>query len=312
MAEPRFSVVIPTHNRAHIIQYTLGSVFGQSFTDYEIIVLDDGSTDNTAEVMKQFEGRVQYVRQVNSGPGAARNAGAAMARGEYIAFLDSDDLWFPWTLETFDKALRECGSPAMLLGTQRNFRREGDIEEVHRGELKTLQFRDYFASVGVHDFFAATGNLVVKRSEFEKTTGFPTKVRCSEDAHFMLLNGNMQGFCGVTSPFTYALRRSEEKRVTNEAKSCVEGAVFLCRQERLGQYPGGEGSRSSRLKFICDLASDSSLSCVSHGVFGGGYQIYWNIWRWQLRRRQLNYLLGFHCTAGMSVLRQVRDVVRGR
>ena len=294
------------------MHHTIESVFAQSFTDYEVIVLDDGSTDNTAEVMKSFDGRVRYIRQENAGPGAARNAGAACAKGEYIAFLDSDDLWFPWTLETFDQAIRQCNSPTMLLGTQRNFRRESDMNEAHRGELKTLSFDDYFASVGVHDFFAATGNLVVKRTAFANTTGFPTKVRCSEDAHFMLLNGKMPGFCGIVEPFTYGLRRSDEKRVTNETQSCVQGAAFLCRQERLGQYPGGAHSRPRRLKFICDLASDSSLSCVNNGVFGGGYYLYWNIWWWQLRRRQISYLVGFHLAAGMTVLRMMRQVLRGR
>ena len=80
--------------------------------------------------------------------------------------------------------------------------------------------------------------------------------------------------------------------------------LLLCQQERQGQYPGGEHSRPRRLKFICELASDSSLSCITHGVFAGSYTVYRNIWWWQLQRRKLDYVLGFHYTACMSLLRK--------
>jgi glycosyltransferase involved in cell wall biosynthesis len=93
-----FSVIIPTYNRAALLCTALDSVFAQTFTDYEVIVVDDGSTDGTAAMVASYGGRVRYFQQQNKGPGAARNLGAQHATGEYLAFLDSDDLWFPWTL----------------------------------------------------------------------------------------------------------------------------------------------------------------------------------------------------------------------
>jgi GT2 family glycosyltransferase len=96
------SVIIPTFNRARFLGEALDSVLGQTYSDLEVIVVDDGSTDGTAELMSarsRDDSRVRYVPQANRGASAARNAGLDLARGEYVAFLDSDDAWKPWHLE---------------------------------------------------------------------------------------------------------------------------------------------------------------------------------------------------------------------
>ncbi len=104
---PRISVVIPTYNRARYVAEAVESVFAQTFKDYEVIVVDDGSTDNTKEVLDPYMGRIRYVRQENRGVGAARNRGISEARGEFVAFLDSDDVWEVEALETFLATFQE-------------------------------------------------------------------------------------------------------------------------------------------------------------------------------------------------------------
>ena len=94
-AKPLVSVIIPTYNRADYIAETIESVLGQTYDNIEIIVIDDGSTDNTAEIVRGFGRKVRYVWQENSERGASRNHGLRLAKGEFIAFLDSDDLWLP-------------------------------------------------------------------------------------------------------------------------------------------------------------------------------------------------------------------------
>lgn len=87
------SVIIPTYNRAHIVTEAIESVLAQTYQSYEIIVVDDGSTDNTAEVLKKYGNKIKYYYQDNKGVSAARNRGIREANGDFIAFLDSDDLW---------------------------------------------------------------------------------------------------------------------------------------------------------------------------------------------------------------------------
>ncbi|KPJ78751.1 MAG: glycosyl transferase [Deltaproteobacteria bacterium SG8_13] len=92
---PLVSVIIPTYNRAGIVGEAVDSVLAQDYPDYELIVVDDGSTDATAEVLNRYGDKIRTLRQKNRGVSAARNAGIRSASGEFFAFLDSDDLWLP-------------------------------------------------------------------------------------------------------------------------------------------------------------------------------------------------------------------------
>src|SRR5687768_4619560 len=96
---PEVSVVVPAFNAAETIQAAIQSVSAQTFQDLELIVVDDGSTDGTADVVKRLAPNAVVITQRNAGPGAARNAGIARASGRFVGFLDADDLWFPNKLE---------------------------------------------------------------------------------------------------------------------------------------------------------------------------------------------------------------------
>lgn len=94
----KISVIIPTYNRAALVEETVRSVLEQSFTDYEVIVVDDGSTDQTAQTLARFGNRIRYVHQQNGGVNNARNHALSLAQGEFIAVVDDDDLWQPYKL----------------------------------------------------------------------------------------------------------------------------------------------------------------------------------------------------------------------
>jgi glycosyltransferase involved in cell wall biosynthesis len=110
--DPFFSIVIPTYNRAALISETLRTVFAQDFRDFEVIVVDDGSTDNTQAVVEAFaDDRLQYFKRANAERGASRNFGAQQARGRYVNFFDSDDLMYPKHLSIAKKKIALWGDP---------------------------------------------------------------------------------------------------------------------------------------------------------------------------------------------------------
>jgi glycosyltransferase involved in cell wall biosynthesis len=99
----------------------IGSVLAQTFKDYELIVIDDGSTDDTQEVLASYGSRLKVLRQPNSGPETARHNGARYAQGEYIVFRDSDDLLCSGALEAYDHVINECSSPPLIIGSWTEF-----------------------------------------------------------------------------------------------------------------------------------------------------------------------------------------------
>src|SRR5262245_35960235 len=119
-----FSVIIPTYNRLDFIQQAVKSIEAQSHGDYEIIVVDDGSTDGTADYLASLGTHVKALHQANKGPAAARNLGVQHSLGTYIAFLDSDDFWFPWALATFHEVIRRYRAPSLISAAHLEFKEE--------------------------------------------------------------------------------------------------------------------------------------------------------------------------------------------
>jgi glycosyltransferase involved in cell wall biosynthesis len=108
------SVIIPTYNRGYIIGKTIESVFAQSYSHLELIIVDDGSTDNTRAVIEGFGAKIRYIYQENTGLAAARNTGLLAAEGEFIAFQDSDDVWLPWKLQAQVAIMRKFPELALV------------------------------------------------------------------------------------------------------------------------------------------------------------------------------------------------------
>lgn len=130
MSPPTVSVVIPTYGHGELVEATLDSVFAQSFRDFEIVVVNDGSPDDTADRLRPLAeaGRIRYVEQANQGQGAARNRGLREARGELIAFLDDDDLWPSDKLAWQVEALRRSPDAVMAYGYHGKLHGESRLE----------------------------------------------------------------------------------------------------------------------------------------------------------------------------------------
>jgi glycosyltransferase involved in cell wall biosynthesis len=299
-----FSVVIPTFNRRDLLRETLASVWAQTCTDFEVIVVDNGSTDGTGDDLAAARDRLTAVFQDDQGPGGARNAGIARAQGEYIAFLDSDDQWFPWTLASIKQVIEESGSPAIVTGCVREFRQPSDLSDITAQPAAATRYSDFLASVST-PILVGSGSLVVRRAVAQASGGFTSLPINGEDHDWILRLGTAPGFAAVTSPVTLAWRRHEGGATANLARS-IAGARYLIGQERAGQYPGGAGRAPDRLTFIGRHVRPVSFACVKAGAIRAGFELYAATFLWHLRLLRLRYLVAFPLVALAGVIRPAR------
>jgi glycosyltransferase involved in cell wall biosynthesis len=183
---PRVSIIIPTYNREHTVRAAVQSALEQTYRDTEIIVVDDGSNDGTEQVLRSFGSRIRVIQQANAGASAARNRGLAEARGDMVAFLDSDDTWFPsklgWQLSLLDRlgpgvacCLCNIAFSQPVCGRSTSFAladlRPGMDEGVWCNPLQILPTR----------FVLFNQALVVRRQALLQVGSFNTQLRVLED-----------------------------------------------------------------------------------------------------------------------------------
>jgi hypothetical protein len=288
---PRFSVVIPTYNRATLLNEALASVFGQRFTDFEVIVVDDGSTDQTADVLLAFAGRIKVLHQANRGPGAARNAGCAQARGRYLAFLDSDDLWFPWTLETYDRVAADAGEPGFIAGKPAQFRTREQLSAVTASAVSTAVFADYYASSEQWRWYGAS-SFVVRADAFRAVNGFTNEWINGEDADLAMRLGTAAGFVQVVSPVTFGYRDHEGSAISSVART-LQGAQHAVSMERAGAYPGGAARARERQTILTRLLRPAMLDGLRHGRRREAWQLYRSTFFWHIQLGRWRFLAGF-------------------
>ena len=221
MGSELVSVVVPTFNRAYCLPRTVGSALAQTYRELEVIVVDDGSTDETHEQVRRLaarDSRVRYFYQENRGVSAARNRGMGEARGRYVAFLDSDDFWKPWKLQVQVSCMRHRPDVSMVWTDMEAVNAEGHVfsdrylrkmyqayrwfknEDLFAAEYP---LRDLLPDCGgvpdggkfrVGDVFSQmvmgslvhTSTVVLRRNVLERVKGFNEEWRSGEDYDFHL------------------------------------------------------------------------------------------------------------------------------
>jgi glycosyltransferase involved in cell wall biosynthesis len=174
---PRISVIIPTYNRSELLVEAIGSVLDQTFGDFELLVVDDGSTDNTHEVVKPFLDRVRYTRTPHRGVSAARNLGVRMTSGQWVAFLDSDDLWLPRKLELQLEAL-ERESRYRICYTDEIWIKEG--RRVNPGR-RHRKFSGFIFEKCLPLCIISPSSVLIRRDLLEDVGGFDERFPACED-----------------------------------------------------------------------------------------------------------------------------------
>jgi glycosyltransferase involved in cell wall biosynthesis len=188
----KVSVIIPTYNRASAFLRALDSVLSQSFVDFEVIIVDDGSTDNTREVLGPYltkDSRIKYLYRENSGkPAIARNFGIRKASGEYIAFLDSDDLWVDAKLEKMLRFVEQNGFDWACSATYRVSDDKFDEYTILEMPVKYLKKDGESLDLIKYGLFSFTsmpifpGAVIIKKDVFEAVGGFDEKFLIGEDS----------------------------------------------------------------------------------------------------------------------------------
>ncbi len=248
------AVVIPAYNRARHVASALESVLAQTRAPSEIIVVDDGSTDDTAAVAESFGANV--LRQSNAGVSAARNAGVRIARSPWIAFLDSDDLWAANKLDVQWEALEACHETGMVfsdfsyfddatgetMGTTK-LQREAHYADVVRQCIGSASFScepNSFGRALVQGLFTSVETMIVRRDLLLSIGIFDTDLRTAEDWELFLRLAVATTASVVEMPLVYARRMHSPRLTEDVAGSYRAYADIAARIEKHpGRYPAG-------------------------------------------------------------------------
>lgn len=256
----KISVIIPTYNRREFLARAIDSVLDQSWQDFELIVVDDGSTDDTARSVAGYGGRVRYLYQENRGPAAARNTGVRAAEGELIAFLDSDDRFAPEKLAVQQAAM--AARPEYLIShTDEIWYRRGEL--LHQ---KKKHFRPNGFIFGECLKLCVVGmsTVMLRREFFAKVGYFDEELPCCEDYDLWLRASVFLPFLKVDRPLTIkAGGRPDQVSVRFRAgmdKFRIRAMVKL-----LGQQDLSEEQRQLARQELARKCRIFGNGCVKHG-----------------------------------------------
>jgi glycosyltransferase involved in cell wall biosynthesis len=248
MEKPTVSVVIPTYNRAHLIRKSIQSIINQAYKDLEIIVVDDSSSDNTEEIVKSFKDeRIRYIRHENNrGAPAARNTGIKAAKGEYIAFEDSDDEWLPQKLERQMKVFENAPSNVGLVYTG-FFRKDNDKNEYIPSSRISQKESDIHEEL-LKGNFITSSSIVARKECFEKAGMFDERLPRLQDWELVLRLSRFYKFNFIDEPlltqsFTIgSISTNQEARIDALKLILSKHLDDFCRnKELLSKYYFGIG-----------------------------------------------------------------------
>lgn len=240
---PRFSIIMPTYNRANVISQAITTLQKQIFTDFELIIVDDGSSDKTTEIIKQIrDPRLRYIYQENKGVSAARNTGVTLARGQIIAFLDSDDEALPGWLDAFANSFKQPQVGVVFVGCkvveQDGQLRKFDILPQNLGPL----FNNQTARL-------QAGTFAMRREVFEAVGGYVEGLVFGENTELVI---RLTAYCkqagyrvvSVAQPLIlYHKHRFDGARAHAHYKTRLESLEYILTRhaDKFGADPGARG-----------------------------------------------------------------------
>ena len=282
---PFFSVVIPLYNKENYISQTLKTVLGQTFADFEIVIINDGSTDASEEIVRSFQdSRINYFSTKNQGAAAARNLGIEKATSPYIAFLDADDLWFENHLEELKNLIERFPNAGMYANRYQLIFKKGTtyqpsffgIADDYEGVVK-----DYFAS-SLHYAIASSISIAIPKSIFAEVGNFKQYISSGQDTdmwirialHSKIIIGNkltssylhfIEGSLSKTAILEKKIKRFDEYHEQEKLNPSLKKYLDLYRMEYAMQYKMAGASEVSKSLF--KEISPANLSFKSKALY---------------------------------------------
>lgn len=202
------SIIIPTYNRYNLLEKTINSVLNQTYKNWELIIVDDGSTDGTDVLVNELsnkDSRIRYYWQKNSGESVARNKGFHLAKGDYIGYLDSDDIWHERNLsEKLNALLDSDGKIAGVFSSVKLINREGDfISSSPVGIISDLSQLSFERFIDGSPIYGGPSNVLFKREVISRIGGFNESIQYGEDQLFFLNIRKIFDFIYIDEPLLY-------------------------------------------------------------------------------------------------------------
>ncbi len=241
---PKVSVIIPTYNREQFIVETINSVLNQTYKDFEIIVVDDGSTDNTKIKLEQFKSKIKLIEQKNSERAVARNNGTKNSTGQYVAFLDSDDIWIKNKLEKQVEILDSKSEVILTYGQCLRINEDGQKIKTARRQLRGFSGNVYEELLMRN--FIVSPTPMIRKDFFEKTAGFQTKYIPYEDWEFWIRFSLLGKFHFINKPLAYYRIHSTQSVKLVQAEK-IEQVTSLLLNDSFKLKEGTNGIKNKSL-----------------------------------------------------------------
>jgi hypothetical protein len=248
------------------------SALRQDHPGTEVIVIDDCSTDDSPKILAQHGERIKFKSlETNQGPGAARNRGAEMATGNFLVFLDGDDLLLPWSLEVYSRII-EARAPKLILGRMWWF--QGALGSADSGCIeKEIAIIDYDSFMKKDRAWRASASaLVMDHKSFDEVGGWTPRLFPMDDHDLVLKMGYAGRTIQIVSPSTTAYR-VHGTNVTHQIQRLVDGTLSLIQREKNSQYPGGRSCRAERYAIIGGTAFTWLKKSLEMRMYDKGFAI---------------------------------------
>lgn len=292
MSSPLVSVVVPTYNQPALLLETLETVFAQTLTDYEVVVVNDGSTDDTADRLRRLGERVRVIEQPNSGIGAARNRGIAEARGKYVAMLDHDDLWRPEKLATqvaYFEAHPECSIVSVPWALSDDPSR--CMFDLDRARADGGLIANPVARLASGDLFLITSSIMFQR---DKAAGlrYAEHRPCFEDHPFQIPLF-ARGPAAVAGDRILMVYRVHEANTSKQASYWYHGQRIMRALDRAGHFDALRHERADLLRFFARFGRSAVMWQLLGGRRLRAASLYAQEFTHQAREGRLKFLSAF-------------------